>query len=92
MKGKVIIHDFRGKVEAISPSATQSIQFLAAEAQMKMFDIHARAIASLCECLGMNAENMWAATMNQNVAYSNAHYREVMAKWEITDEKGEPLI
>jgi len=92
LKGKLIINDFRGKVEAISPTATQSVQFLAAEAQMKMFDIHARAIAALCECLGMNAENMLSAMQAGRAQFDDSEYQKVMSKWELIDEKGEPLI
>jgi len=54
--------------------------------------IHSSALAAHCECLGMNAENMWAAIANSNPVYTSKHYFEMMQKWGLVDEKGEPLI
>jgi hypothetical protein len=54
--------------------------------------IHSRALAAHCECLGMNAENMWAAIANSNPVYLSMHYFEMMQKWGLVDEKGKPLI
>ena len=59
---------------------------------MKMFDIHARAVGCLCECLGMNAENAIAACGNATPPYRDGHYFEVMQKWEMLNVKGERLI
>lgn len=59
---------------------------------IQMQFIHARALACHCECLGMNAENCWAAMINQGPAYKSEHYHEVMQKWGISDSKGEPII
>ncbi len=92
MKGKNIIQLFREEAAKDHPDVVDKIQFLAAEAQMKMFDIHARAMGCMCECLGMNAENMWSATSNQSLTFSIEHYYQVMRKWGVTEEKGEPLI
>lgn len=54
--------------------------------------IHSRALACHCECLGMNAENMWAAIANQSPVYVSNHYYQIMQKWGLVNEKGEPLI
>lgn len=52
--------------------------------------LHARALACHCECLGMNAENCTAATLNQTTPYGMEQYLAVMKKWGILTEKGEP--
>ena len=56
-------------------------------------EMHYRALACHCECLGMNAENSYAVCIgSREVPYSQAHYGEAMMKWGLTDEKGQPLI
>ena len=92
MKGKKIIQLFKEDIIKRQPDAADKIQFLAAEAQMKMFDIHARAMGCFCECLGMNAENAMAVCANQQAPYNAGHYQDVMEKWKLVDKKGEPLI
>lgn len=59
---------------------------------MQMLWLHARALSAHCECLGMNAENMWSAIANQGPAYKSEHYFEVMQKYGLVDEKGESII
>lgn len=61
-------------------------------AHCQMLSIHARALAAHCECLGMNAENMWAAIANANPVYKSEHYFEMMQKWGLVDDKGESII
>jgi hypothetical protein len=87
LRGKIIVHDFKGKVEAASPDAAKSIAYLAAESQMKMHDIHSRAMGCMCECFGLNTE-----AMAGNEAINKGHYRDVMRKWELVNEEGELLI
>jgi hypothetical protein len=55
---------------------------------------HARALSAHCECLAMNAENMSSAMVRPDCTppYSDVHYFEVMKKWGLINEKGEPLI
>jgi dsRNA-specific ribonuclease len=53
---------------------------------------HAQALAAHCECLAMNAENMIAAIANISTPYSEAAYHKMMQKWELINEKGEPII
>lgn len=55
-------------------------------------EMHYRALACHCECLGMNAENMWAAIANQNPVYTSNHYYQIMQKWGLINEKGESLM
>uniref|UniRef100_A0A6M3L8T2 Uncharacterized protein n=1 Tax=viral metagenome TaxID=1070528 RepID=A0A6M3L8T2_9ZZZZ len=57
-----------------------------------MLSIHSRALACHCECLGMNAENSWAVCANTTPPYNVGHYGEVMQKWGLINEKGEPII
>jgi len=92
MKGKQVIENFEKTVKAVDPEAMNKIQVMAADAQMKMFDIHSRAIGCLCECLGMNAENAIASITDATPPYQDNHYHEVSQKWQLTNEKGEPLI
>lgn len=58
----------------------------------KIFDLHTRALACHCECLGMNAENSLAVCQNRQVPYSNAVYFDVMKKWKLINGEGEPTI
>jgi len=50
-------------------------------AHIQMLWLHARALAAHCECLGMNAENMWAAIANASPVYKSEHYYEILQKW-----------
>ena len=92
MKGQEIIDEFEDGIKAVSPDTINKIQVLAASAQMKMFDVHARAVGCLCECLGMNAENAMAVCANSVPPYNAGHYDDTMQKWELLNEKGEPTI
>ncbi len=87
MKGIEIINQMRRDALGIAPDVVDKVQFLAMEAQMKMFEIHARALGCVCECFGLNAE-----AMAGNQAITSAHYIEVMTKWDMVNEKGEILI
>ncbi len=91
MKGKEIIENFEKTVKAVDPEAMNKIQVMATDAQMKMFDIHSRAIGALCECLGMNAENAIAACRGPNIPYGDADFFATTDKWKLTEE-GEPII
>ena len=57
-----------------------------------MLGIHSRVLACHCECLGMNAENSFAVCKNRVIPYNNISYEEVMQKWGIVNNKGEPII
>lgn len=61
-------------------------------AYIQMLFLHARALSAHCECLGMNAENMWAAIANANPVYRSEHYYQMMSKWGLSDEKRNPII
>jgi len=58
----------------------------------KILDLHARALACHCECLGMNAENCVAACNDTKPPFRNNNYVFTLHKWGLTNEKGEPLI
>ncbi len=76
-------------------SQTQDIDELNRLALMshaKLLEIHSRALACHSECLGMNAENSWAVCNDNAPPYTNKHYRDVMKKWGMVDEEGEPII
>jgi len=84
--------------ETLGSIRSSGIQMLDREtsAMLKLhtmtMNLHIRALACHCECLGMNAENMWAAIANSDPVYTDKHYYEAMNKWGLTNEKGEPTI
>lgn len=94
MKSRDVIKEFENTVMMKDPGLMKKIQVMAADAQMRIHDIHARAIACHCECLGMDAENSTEMAVCENGVppFTNIHYREVLMKWGLTDEKGELLI
>jgi len=62
------------------------------KAARNMLELHAKALACHCECLGMNAENMWAAIANADPVYKSEDYYKIMHKWGLSDEKGNSII
>lgn len=58
----------------------------------KIMGLHIRAMACHCECLGMNAENSIAVCADYTPPYHQQAYVEVMQKWGLMNEKGEPII
>jgi hypothetical protein len=79
---------------------TESAKKVAEETSMKQallihatcLNNHAHALAAHCECLAMNAENCMAASIGNQIPYTDMHYFKVMEKWKLINEKGEPLI
>ena len=61
-------------------------------AHNQLLEIHARALACHCECLGMNAENSYACCVGNSIPYGNDSYIQVMKKWGLINEKSEPII
>lgn len=57
-----------------------------------ILNFHTKAMVAHCECLAMNAENMWAAILNQSPVYLERHYSAVLQKWGLMDTEGIPLI
>ena len=53
-----------------------------------LINSHSITMACHCECLAMNAENMWAAIANDNPVYRSQDYFKVMQKWGIMDSHG----
>lgn len=53
---------------------------------------HSKALAAHCECLAMNAENMWAAILNEEPKYLEKDYRELMVKWGLISKEGMPMV
>lgn len=54
--------------------------------------IHSQALACHCECLGMNAENTWAACNNSAPPFNQGHYQVIMLKWGLIDKEGRSII
>ena len=79
MKGIEIIKKFEDVVSATDPALMNKIQVQAAHAQMQIHELHARAIACHCECMGMNAENSIANCEGDVPPYSDESLMQVMA-------------
>ncbi len=62
------------------------------EAMGILINLHARAIGCLCECLGLNAENFAAVCSNSGTIHDSRIFQEVMQKWNLINEKGEPTL
>ena len=92
MKAIEIIKKFEDVVSATDPALMNKIQVQAAHAQMQIHELHARAIACHCECLGMNAENSIAACKGQELLNNDINYQFVMNKWGLTDKDGKVII
>lgn len=93
MKGKEIVEDFVNRIDKVDPELMGKIQVLSSIASMKIYDLHARAIACHCECMGMNAENAAASCKGDGyVPYGDASFYSVMEKWGMMDNKGNPII
>jgi hypothetical protein len=58
----------------------------------ELLEIHSRALACHCECLGMNTENAVAVCNNGVPPYKDIDYFSTTQKWGLTNEKGEPII
>lgn len=87
-KGNEVIN-FTAKQIGLHPNR---INELAGLGHTALLEIHSRAMAAHCECLGMNAENMWAAIADQPPIYLSRHYSEMMEKWGLVDKEGKPII
>ena len=61
-------------------------------ASLQMLHLHAKVIACHCETLGMNSENCIAAINGIIPPYPYKEYKEVMIKWGLIDEDGNPII
>lgn len=62
------------------------------DALTAIMNLHVRAMACHCECMGMNAENSWSICMNQTPPFAHDSYLTVMRKWGLVNEKGESII
>ena len=92
MKGIEIIKKFEDAVSATDPALMNKIQVQAAHAQMQIHELHARAIACHCECMGMEAENAIVAFDGCAPPYDIESFNAVMRKWGLTDKDGKVII
>lgn len=84
----MIINEILKEIEDARGEDMQT--FLAAHTVL--LAVHSKVLACHAECMGMNAENMSAACRNQNPPYADDLYLKCMRKWELINEKGEPII
>lgn len=90
IKGRDIIDVTASKT--LKAGSVAEMEVITAHGHMELLELHARAIACHCECLGMNAENCQRASLGQSMAYSDDSYLTCMNKWGLMNEKGEPTI
>ncbi len=89
MNGKGIIDDLEcvlGNISGLNQDFAMGLS------HTKLLEIHSRVMAAHCECLGMNAENMWAAIADKDPVYTKAEYDKMMEKWGLVDKEGKPTI
>jgi len=89
MKGDEIIND---ALKMVFESNEENGFAIGQMCHSQLLEIHSRALAAHCECLGMNAENCSAASLNYKPPYNDDHYLTVMKKWGLINEKGEVII
>ena len=92
MTGAKIIKLFNDTVIKEDPSLMQKVQVLAAQSQMQIHDIHSRAIACHCECMGMEIENTLAIIDDTKPPYMKQEFNFVMQKWGLVDEGNQSII
>jgi len=90
MKDRVTL--FPGMEKTIAEAVAKEVAKVKEESFIKIFELHVRALACHCECLGMNAENSLAVCRDQAPPYDDATYNTVMQKWNLINEKGDPTI
>jgi hypothetical protein len=91
MNGKEILLDAetdRRSFDYCEPETTR----ITMTAHSALLELHARALACHCECLGMNAENVQRAMLNQSPAYSEDAYLDSMKRWGLININAEPII
>ena len=92
MTAKKIITLFDDTINNQDPTLMQKVQVQAARAQMAIHDMHSRAIACHCECLGMEIDNAYAVACDKKPPYSYKRFKVVMIKWGLVDENNQPKI
>jgi len=78
--------------EAKISTTIEGINILTISGHTSLLEIHARALACHCECLGMNAENSQRAMLGQSMAYADDAYLDCLKKWGLVTEKYKPNI
>lgn len=57
-----------------------------------LMKLHYKAIGCHCETMGMMSENMLSACLGQQPLFGILHFKEVLHRWGLTDQKGDPVI
>ena len=60
--------------------------------ETKKYQAHIRALACHCECMGMYGENLWTSAEDHPPKFVTDDFKEVMRKWRLINDKGEPII
>ena len=58
----------------------------------RMLRLHYNTIGCHCECLGMASENILSEVTNQEPIFNYKSFAEVMGKWGLVNDKGEPIL
>lgn len=59
-------------------------------AMIEIMKLHVRAMSCHCECMAMNVGDMQAVVAGVVPPYTDTHYYQIMQKWGLIDDKGEP--
>ena len=62
------------------------------ECYEEIISLNARAMCAHSECLGLNSTNFWCIVQDQAPIYDTRHFGEILQKWGLVDEKGEPTF
>jgi hypothetical protein len=65
---------------------------LALRTHTDMMKLHYKAVACHCEVMGMMSENMLSACTGVQPLFGHLHFKEVMFRWGMIDDKGNPII
>lgn len=90
MTGQELLKEYEKEIPRID--TIEQGQIITDVVHSQLLELHARALACHCECLGMNAENSYACCVGTSIPYRDDSYAKVMEKWGIINKEGEPSI
>jgi len=85
VKGAELIDEYIKGVKKVTDM--ESISAVTNAAHTALLEIHARALACHCECLGMNAENSFACCVGKSIPYGDSSYYNVMESGSLLTKK-----
>ena len=71
---------------------TERLLIEALKDHTKALILHSKSLCAHCQCLAYNAENMWAAILNESPKYYQSDYNLLLYSWGLIDKEGKPKI